>query len=77
MKWTLFSERGLFRTTVLLLAVVSTSFAVESLAQTSPDGLWTVLEEVEFLPRYEEPSSFIALSLDESLMGELLDGAPP
>jgi hypothetical protein len=77
MKWILSSERRIFHSVLLFITVVSISFAVESSAQTSPDGLWTVLEEVEFPPGYDAPSSYVALSLDEPLLDDLLDGAPP
>jgi hypothetical protein len=42
----------------------------------SPDGLWQVLDTVEFPERYPVPEQYIPLSLDEDLLGELLNGIP-
>lgn len=42
----------------------------------SPDGLWTVLDQVEFPPRFPVPEEFTALSLDEAALDAILDSAP-
>lgn len=66
----------------LLLAFVLFFLALPAGAQQgedtgqSPDGLWQVLESVEFPERFPVPSEYIPLTLDEILLGELLEGVP-
>lgn len=42
----------------------------------SPDGLWQVLDSVEFPAGFSPPRAFVALRLDEALLGTLLADAP-
>ena len=78
MNWSQSYERGPFRHAVLFFTILSITYSAGTWAQTvSPDGLWQVLEDVEFPPRHELPTSFVALSLDELLLDEILAGAPP
>jgi hypothetical protein len=44
--------------------------------ERSPDGLWQVLDDVEFPERYSPPTSFVALRLDGALLETLLANAP-
>lgn len=66
-----------------LLIFVSSLYSVSTLAQTSgdppgqsPDGLWQVLATVEFPEAFEPPSEYVPLSLNETLLGELLEDVP-
>ena len=43
---------------------------------TSPDGVWRVLDAVEFPPDYRPPTRFVALELNELLLRTLLEEAP-
>lgn len=71
---------GRFLAAILLLVLAAVVAACKSLApgdvRVSPDGLWTVLEEVELPERFSAPSTFVALSLDEAALAKKLAYAP-
>ncbi len=71
------------RFVALLPAIAAVAFTYRAWGQAlpedpapSPDELWQDLGEIEFPERYSPPTAFVALSLDEALLGQLLADAP-
>lgn len=70
---------ALFRSTAVLALLALAPLVAK--AQTpeppgSPDGVWTVLEEVELPPRFPAPRAFVALRQNSAALDEILDKAP-
>lgn len=65
-----------------IVAILALALAAPAAAQTteppatSPDGLWQVVNPADLPERLEVPTQFVALTLDEGLLTDLLADAP-